>query len=62
MSITFIEMEHDKAGNRWVLWSKGNYQYEVENRKTGHKIPVDGGYSENVLEKAREIFWLMVRG
>jgi len=62
MSIVLIDIEHDSAGHRWTLWSKGNYQYEVENRKTGYKVPIDASQYEDSLETARMIFRKYVAG
>lgn len=56
MAISLIELEHDTNNHRWVLWSKGNYIYEIENRKTGLKIHLDLINSDDSLAEAQQKF------
>jgi hypothetical protein len=56
MAISLIELEHDTNKHRWVLWSKGNYIYEIENRKTGLQFLLNLPHSNDSLAEAREEF------
>ena len=35
MEITFIASRSNNAGDRLILWSHGNYIYEIETRRNG---------------------------
>ena len=48
---TFIEARYDVVGHRQVLWSLGNYFYEIEDRTADRKFKFEGD-----LDDARKIF------
>jgi hypothetical protein len=51
---TFIDARNDKFGNHQVLWSHGNYTYEIEDRTAGTKLRFIGNY-EDALKLFREV-------
>ena len=48
---TLIEARYDVVGHRQVLWSLGNYFYEIEDRTADRKFKFEGD-----IEDARKIF------
>lgn len=42
----FIDARYDKFGNRQVLWSHGNYAYEIEDRTAGKKCVFEADFEE----------------
>lgn len=43
---TFIDARTDRFGNRQVLWSHGNYVYEIEDRTAGKKSVFEADFDE----------------
>jgi hypothetical protein len=43
---TFIDGRKDKFGNYQVLWSHGNYVYEIEDRTAGKKCVFEGDFED----------------
>ena len=47
----YIEARNDKFGNQQVLWSHGNYVYEIEDRTAGKKVVFEADF-----EDAKKLF------
>lgn len=43
---TFIDARNDSSGNRVVLWSHGNYIYEIEDRTSGKSSVFESDYED----------------
>ena len=42
----FIEARNDKFGNRQVLWSHGNYIYEIEDRTAQKSVVFEADFED----------------
>lgn len=55
---TFIDGRKDKFGKYWVLWSLGNYAYEIEDRvgDRTHRFDGDFDYAKQFFQAFCEAY------